>query len=125
MIRKELLGNLPLIESGPNKNSLNRTETCQLFGLTKEEIYKAYNNWIQIFRKPESTLTFEQYLIKMQEAGIRPFDLGNKNGHYQLARHKDIGGYTQENCRFITQEENSKELVRVNPYQALLKKYGS
>lgn len=56
-----------------------------------------------------STLTFEQYLNKLREAALTPSDVGNDEGKYNLSRHNDEGAYTDENCRFITREENLQE----------------
>lgn len=61
----------------------------------------------------EFTLTFEEYLYKCFEAGlICPTQIGQKRLDYQLGRYKDQGGYTIDNCRFITQLENMKELSK-------------
>ena len=111
MSRTTLLGNLPLIKEGANKNRLDRVALSKQIGFSIEEIYKAYNNWIQIFRIKESTLTFEEYLYKMKEAGIRPVNLGNENYDYHLSRYTDDGPYTKNSCRFILKKNNLKEQV--------------
>lgn len=124
MTRTLLLGNLPVIGKGINKKRLDRNKLCEQTGLSKKQIYKAYNNWIQIFRIPDSTLTFEQYLIKLDEAGIKPEDVGNYSQNYHLSRYNDEGPYTNESCRFIPKPENMNEQVRDPPYIRMLRKYG-
>ena len=58
----------------------------------------------------EFTLSFEDYLYKAYETKlIDPSQIGNKKDQYQLGRYKDKGGYTKNNCRFITKLENIKE----------------
>lgn len=89
------------------------------------EVVKAYNNWIQIFRIKNSTLTFEQYLYKMHEVKIRPFDIGmSLNEQYQLSRYNDEGPYTNQSCRFILAKLNLEEEKKESPYFRSIKKYG-
>lgn len=112
MSRTALLIDMPLIETGPNRGRLNRPVAALAWRMSEAEISKAYNNWIQIFRYIESTLTFAQYLTKMREAGIGPLDLGMKNGQWQIARLGDQGAYTIDNCRFVLREVNFAEQVQ-------------
>lgn len=57
-------------------------------------------------------LTFEQYVNKAMEAGIKePERIGRNIGDFALGRIGDIGGYTSDNCRFITVEQNLQELI--------------
>lgn len=109
MTRTAFLGNLPIIKYGINRGRLDRPILCKERELTKEEIHKAYNNWIQIFRIKESTLTFEEYLNKMNDVGISPFDVGNDNEQYHLSRYNDEGPYTNESCRFVKKYINMSE----------------
>lgn len=56
------------------------------------------------------TLDFYGYMQKIIDAGItHPSMIGLKRDQYQLSRFGDVGGYTKENCRFITQQENIAE----------------
>lgn len=128
MSRKELLGKLPVYQSGPNKGRLDRNQTAKLVNLSKRQLSKAYNNWIQIFRIPESTLTFEQYLNKLREANITPDDVGNLIYQYHLARIGDIGPYANDTCRFILKKDNLQEQYingkRSNIFDRTILKYG-
>lgn len=57
-----------------------------------------------------SPLTFEDYLIKIKEAGItEPNQLGSFSGQYHLGRLGDVGDYEIDNCRFITSNQNHRE----------------
>lgn len=111
MSRTDLLYGLPLISSGPNVNRLDRQAAAKQRKLTPKELAKAYNNWIQIFRVSSSDLAFIEYLDKMLEAGITPFDVGCHIGDYQLARIGDEGPYTKSSCRFILRENNFIEQI--------------
>jgi len=111
MTRTSFLGNLPLIRSGPNRNRLDREIVAKHLNYSIEEVYKAYNNWIQIFRIEGSTLTFEEYLNKLNETGIRPSDLGNDNNNYHLSRYTDEGPYTNNSCRFVMKRVNMEEQI--------------
>lgn len=124
MSRTELLSGLPVYKSGTNVGNLNRTLAANLLGLTKEELSKAYNNWIQIFRIDGSSLTFVQYLDKMKEADIGPYDVGNSIDQYHLSRYNDVGPYTNESCRFLLKKENLFEQKKVSPYLRVVYKYG-
>lgn len=56
------------------------------------------------------TLSLQEYLELASKANlISPEQIGRTNSSYQLARYKDLGGYTKDNCRFITQLDNIKE----------------
>lgn len=59
------------------------------------------------------TLTFKEYLYKAYEARLTDPDqistIGDSNKTYNLARYKDLGGYTIDNCKFITHKENRRE----------------
>lgn len=124
MTRQILLGNLPVVDRGINKGKLDRSKTAELIGWNQKQVYKAYNNWIQIFRMEGSTLTFEQYILKLKEVGITPEQVGNSIDSYHLSRYNDEGPYTHKSCRFITKKENLEEMVPSNPYQNTLMKYG-
>ena len=115
---------MPVWKTGTNVGRLHRAEAARKLKLSKKEIHKAYSNWILIFRMDGSTLTFEQYLNKLDAAGIRPFDLGNGINDFHLARVNDDGPYTNDTCRFITKRENLAEQVRENPWDRTVKKYG-
>jgi hypothetical protein len=111
MTRSVLLGNLPKITKGINKGRLDRPKTAELYGFTIKQIYKAYNNWIQIFRVKGSTLSFEEYLNKLKEANIIPEQLGNDNYDWHLSRYDDESPYTKETCRFVYKHINMSEQV--------------
>ncbi|MCG2586540.1 hypothetical protein [Massilia sp. TS11] len=57
-------------------------------------------------------LTFQQYILKLAEAGIEPSMVGLRRGMYNLARFTDRGDYTPSSCRFITVEENQAEQAK-------------
>lgn len=63
-------------------------------------------------RKKVSPLTFDEYLLKLEDAGIRAEDVGATKGKYQLSRYTDSGDYTPESCRFITKEQNYSEEIK-------------
>jgi hypothetical protein len=112
MSRRHLLIGMPVFVSGPNKGRLDRKAAATAWELTEAQLSKAYNNWIQIFRYPDSALLFVEYLSKIVEAGISPDDVGMGAGKYQLARYGDVGAYADDNCRFIPAAENLAEQVR-------------
>lgn len=124
MKHTHLVGNLPRYKIGTNKGRLDRKKAAQKLNLSDSQFHKAYNNWVQLFRKPSSTLTFEQYIAKMREVGITPDDLGNDLESYNLARFNDEGPYTNESCRFIKCRENHKEQKKVTPFQHIVNKFG-
>ncbi len=111
MTRTLLIGDLPLHTKGMNVNRLDRKRAAELYGLTDAQLHKAYNNWIQIFRMEGSTLTFQEYLNKLDEASITPDEVGTYNHQYQLSRVNDEGPYTKESCRFLLKTENFREQV--------------
>jgi len=113
------------ITSGINIGRIDRVKSALMYDLSLEEFSKAYNNWIQIFRIDGSNLTFEEYLMKMKEVGIKPFDVGNDNEQYHLSRYNDEGPYTISSCRFIRKIENLQEQAKeLTPYMKTLNKYG-
>jgi hypothetical protein len=58
----------------------------------------------------ETELTFQQYLQKALDAGLKaPNEIGRKLGQFVLGRVGDIGNYTDNNVRFITSTQNHKE----------------
>lgn len=57
----------------------------------------------------ECKLTYDEYCILVKEAGLVSSQLGFTGDKYVLGRYNDEGDYTLENCRFITQKENSDE----------------
>lgn len=57
----------------------------------------------------EFNLSFEEYKILMVQGGYKSSDLGFTGKNIVLARYEDKGGYTIDNCRFITHLENIKE----------------
>lgn len=119
-----LLGHMPVWTSGANLGNLDRCAAAQQWGLTKTELHQAYNNWVQLFKRPGTCLTFEEYLIKMDDAGIGPSDLGNRNRDYNLARYGDIGPYTYDSCRFTLQSVNHTEQKKIPPHLRLIAKHG-
>jgi hypothetical protein len=104
-----LYGDLPLHQNGLNKNRLDRKIICEMYSFTYKEVTKAYLNWQDIFRFDGSNLTFKQYLDKLVEMGLTPSNVGNDFGFYNLSRYNDVGCYSNDNCRFITREENLEE----------------
>jgi hypothetical protein len=54
-------------------------------------------------------LTYKELTHLAEEAGIDGSQIGTAAESYCLARHDDLGDYTVDNCRFITQSQNSKE----------------
>ncbi len=75
---------------------------------------KLYQKWS--YRKSRNKtvknkflLSFDEFCILLDRAGIKSSDLGYKGNKYDLARYGDSGDYTFDNCRFITHQENVKE----------------
>lgn len=116
--KSNLLGNVP-----KRGSQLDRNLYAEQLGLSKEQLHKAYNNWTQAFRIPGTTLTFEQYMNKLREAGITPSEVNNVDG-YNLSRYNDEGPYTNESCRFIPAKMNIFEQEKFSPYERTLNKYG-
>jgi hypothetical protein len=59
----------------------------------------------------EFDLSFEEFCKLIFQAGLVSSQLGYTGQKYVLARFNDEGSYTFDNCRFITQQENSDEKV--------------
>jgi hypothetical protein len=61
-------------------------------------------------RGMDTSLTFDQYMTKVREAGIEnPDQIGKRAGQFQLGRVGDVGRYEDANCRFITARQNRQE----------------
>lgn len=71
--------------------------------------YKWKNHVGNSRQKGALPLTYEQYLSKLDEAGITADQVGQKRHHYHLARYTDKGDYTPTSCRFIPHLENLAE----------------
>jgi len=56
-------------------------------------------------------LTFHEFCLLVKDANLVSSQLGFSGDMYVLARYEDKGDYTFNNCRFITQKENSDEKV--------------
>lgn len=54
-------------------------------------------------------LSFEEFCQLVKDANLVSSDLGYSGRMYVLARYNDTGDYSYNNCRFITQKENSDE----------------
>ncbi|BCG50165.1 hypothetical protein [Ralstonia phage RP13] len=69
-----------------------------------------YNNKRKNAKKIELKvlLTFEEYLYKAFEAGIKSHEEISRTG-YQLSRINDEGNYEINNCRFLWYTENRSE----------------
>lgn len=67
-------------------------------------------------------LTFAQYCKLVHDAGLKSSDLGYKGNKYVLARYRDIGPYSETNCRFITQKENMDECASHTLYNGKFRK---
>lgn len=102
-------GNVPKHTWGQNRGKINRELLATKYNISVSDLFKAYQNWIVIFRYPTSNLTFEQYLDKLKNSNLAPIDIGNGVGKYNLSRLNDEGGYTNETTRFILQKENLLE----------------
>ena len=50
----------------------------------------------------EFNLSFDEYKELMARGGYKSSDLGFTGNNIVLARYEDNGGYTIDNCRFIT-----------------------
>lgn len=57
----------------------------------------------------EFNLSFDEYKELMARGGYKSSDLGFTGNNIVLARYGDNGGYTVDNCRFITHIENVRE----------------
>ena len=79
-----------------------------------DEWYRKYTGHLSSARKRGlvSNLSFEDYLRKVVTADLEaPGQIGKHNGQYQLGRTGDVGDYENDNCRFITSEQNRQEAV--------------
>lgn len=76
-------------------------------------------------RNRDFALTYEQYKSLLSDAGITANDIGIGEDDYCLARHKDLGGYTIGNCRFITNKENRLEQIESGKLLELREGHGS
>lgn len=54
-------------------------------------------------------LSYAEYVQLVADAGLKSSQLGFTGDGYVLARYNDSGGYSINNCRFITQKENISE----------------
>jgi hypothetical protein len=89
---------------------INRIQIANEKGWTIQEVYKARDAWRKLYaRQPLSTITFDEYINMIQDAGLRPSMIGLRRGQYHLARFNDSGAYSPGNCRFIPQEQNQHE----------------
>ena len=75
------------------------------------KLYQKYTNKRVNAKKEniEFNLSFEEYKFLMMKGGYKSSDLGFTGKNIVLARYKDKGGYTIDNCRFITHLENMRE----------------
>lgn len=85
------------------------------FNHSTEDVQTWTNKWNNLRNNAQQeghvcVLSFEEYVNKALEAGFDdPNMIGNGRGFYQMGRFGDIGDYTIDNCRFITQEQNIYE----------------
>ena len=106
------IGDVPLYKTGSAKGLINRALIAKEFSITTDKVCQLYNNWKDRFHlQPDSTLTFKEFLDKINEAGISPYQIGCGSHSYQLARYTDEGPYTKESCRFVPRRINDKEKV--------------
>lgn len=54
-------------------------------------------------------LSIDEYCELVSKANLKSSNLGFSGDNFVLARYNDIGDYSFDNCRFITQAENAKE----------------
>jgi len=80
----------------------NRTK-CPIKLWTQQKRKNCYKQGIPI------DLTWQDIAQLMDDAGITVDDIGKGSADYNLARYGDKGGYTLDNCRFITKRENIQE----------------
>lgn len=107
--RVELNGSLP---HKKGTTHLDYDKIALKYGWDRQLIKKARHNWLQIFRRENSTLTFKDYLDKLVEAKISPKNVGIYVSQYHLSRDLDIGGYHKNNCKFLLVTENLKDAFR-------------
>ena len=93
---------------------------------------KLYSKWLNKRNNAKQEgltceLTYEEFCILAHKAGIKSSQIGfHSDAKYVLSRFNDIGNYTIDNCRFITQRQNWEEkhksdAERTNWHQAELK----
>lgn len=84
------------------------------------KLYLKYSNKARdtIFRSKTDTrsnlhfrLSFKEYVLLVYNSGLKSSQLGAKRGQYVLGRYCDTGDYTIDNCRFISVEENNREML--------------
>jgi hypothetical protein len=68
----------------------------------KQKIINAQKDGFNVY------LTFEEYLAKAEEAGIKHPDEISPSG-FHLSRVNDEGDYRNDNCRFLPCKENHRE----------------
>ena len=109
---------------GMNSIQINEQRAKHLvsIGLNGSDV-KAWNKKYRsskenaLLKKREYTLSFEDYTTKVAEAGITsPSQIGRTLNQYQLGRLGDDGGYTIDNCRFITMAQNKLEQLANGKY---------
>lgn len=92
-----------------------RREVLSALGFKLEDYTKWVNKWRNLMGNAEMRgnvchLDFQQYMLKVTEAGItNPDQIGRYRGQYVMGRYGDMGEYTVDNCRFITNLENFQE----------------
>jgi hypothetical protein len=89
----------------------DQATTGQRYGYSAKESFAFYKKWKSLrtnaqTRGIECLLTFDQFIRKAHEAGIRPSHIGRRPGQYNMCRWTDRGNYTNSSCRFATKEEN-------------------
>lgn len=75
------------------------------------KLYRRYSNK-KVNAKKEGInfyLTFDEFKQLMRNGGYKSSNLGFTGDNIVLARFKDSGDYTIDNCRFTTHKENIKE----------------
>ena len=92
----------------PNCN-LN-TESGRIHRYITRKRYKTNNKRIDREGNPiRFDLKAEDMRNLLEEAGITIWDVGVGSDKYCLARNNDLGSYSRETSRFITNRENSDE----------------
>lgn len=67
-------------------------------------------------------LTYEQWLAKLDEAGITFEQVGRTVGSYCLARYTDSGDYTPDSCRFVPLAVNFEDRHKNGITEAIAQK---
>lgn len=94
-----------------------RREFLSSMGLRSEDVVAWVQKWhtLQYHCKQNgkvNELTFYDYVHLALQAGIRDTKMiGRDIDSYQLGRYGDTGGYTLNNCRFITKKQNLDERI--------------